>query len=29
VLVANSHRLISITVKWSRAILQCGQAVKQ
>ena len=27
--VVNSHQLISSTVKWSRAILQCSQAVKQ
>jgi len=29
VLVVNGHQLISSTVKWSKAILQCGQAVKQ
>jgi len=26
--VVNSHQLILSTVKWSRAILQCSQAVK-
>jgi len=29
VCVVNSHQLISSTVKWSRAIFQCSQAVKQ
>ena len=29
ILTKEGHQLISSTVKWSRAILQCGQVVKQ